>query len=891
MDWRARVRTALSAGAVPDEDVVEELAQHAAAVHESALRDGLSEADAMRRADEELAIPAEARRALVRACARPPAVEPPPPRAVGPARLVHELRHAARRLAREPWHSSLVVATLGVGIASTTLLFSVVSGVLLAALPWPNGERLVRFTETREGGTRQWPWRITNASYLAMAEGARSLDGLAASANGTVTWSAAGEPERVQIAWVTASLFPMLDARPQLGRVFAADEDKEHVLVLSHGLWQRRFGGSPAVLGQLVSLDGEPQRVIGVMPRGFAFPDKEAAAWAPFSIDPATRPDGTPAGLSILSAIGRLRAGATPAEAAEEATRLARHAPDPGLVTSAVFGSRGAPAIAVTPAREALTAEVRPALLVLLAAIGLLLATATGNVASLQLVRATARRRELAIRSALGAGQGGLARLLLAESLLLGVLGGAAGLVLAAAGLRVLPSLLPADFPRADAITLDTRIVLFCAALSLVCGLGAGVLPALFAGRLRIGVVLAEDAAGALGPARSSARARTLILGAQVAIATLLLLGALQLGRGFVKLLSADRGYQADHLLTVHLALPDPAWTSARRQQLVTDLLARLRGLPGVSEAAMTTIAPLAPREAMTAWAVTAPDGSVQQANASMRSVSAGYFRALGRRIIAGRPLLDSDAGGTPVVVVNRTFVRRFLKDGNALGASVPARLDGQRTGWTIVGVVDDLVHKSVTDPVQPELIVLGGLAHSEPTLLVRTSTDPAALAPVVRALLREADPSLAPDAIVPMSQLVRDSLARPRLYSVLLAVFAACALAVAAIGLFGTLSYGVALRTREIGLRLALGARPGTIALTVARQGLSVAAAGVLVGLAASLAFGRLMGRLLYGVPPHDAVGVLTVSALLLLLAALAALTPAVRAARIDPLRALRCG
>jgi predicted permease len=512
-------------------------------------------------------------------------------------------------------------------------------------------------------------------------------------------------------------------------------------------------------------------------------------------------------------------------------------------------------------------------------------------------VRATARRRELAVRAALGAGHGGLARLLLAESAVVGVLGGGAGIALAAVGKSTLPSLLPADFPRVDAITLDFRVGLFCAALTLACGAGCGLLPALFARRLRLAEALSDDGPGSLGPGRGWTWVRTTILAGQVAVATLLLLGALQLGRGFVNLLSAERGYVADQLLTVRLPLPDPEWTPVRRAQLVGDLLGRLRGLPGVAEAAMTTVAPLARYEAMTAWSVMTPEGSgAQQASASFRAVTPGYFRALGRRMIAGRTLLEADAAGAPVIVVNRTFVRRYLKDGRGVGEVVPARLDGERTGWTVVGVVEDLVHRSLSDPVQPEIVIDfrqqgAGLGHSEPTLLLRTSVAPASLAPAVRAVLHEADPSLAPDAIVPMSRLVGDSLARPRLYSVLLALFAGCALAVAAVGLFGALSYGVALRTREIGLRLALGAGPGAIALMVARQGLAVAAVGVLVGLAASFAFGRVIGGLLYGVPPHDVLGVTVVASLLLLLAAAAALAPALRASRIDPQRALRCG
>jgi predicted permease len=895
MDWKASVRAALGAGA-PDEDVVEELAQHAAAAYAAERSGGATHEAAVRAALEQLPAGPEAARALVRPRSRRPAVEPPRTEARGLAGLGAELRHAARRLGREPGHSALVALTLAVGIGAATVLFSVVNGVLLEPLPWPRADRLVRLSETRDGATRTWPWRVTNAAYLAAAEGSRSIAALAAWGKDTVTWSGDGEPERVRIASVTASLFTMLDARPQLGTLFApADETRGGVVVLSHGLWQSRFGGRSDALGRVVRLDGAPYRVVAVMPRGFAFPDAEASAWTPFQVAAAVRPDGTPGAISIFSAMARLREGATPAGAAGEITVLARHAPDPGLMGMALFGARGAPRISAVPARDALTAEVRPALLLLLAAVGLLVAAAVANVASLQLVRATARRRELAVRSALGAGPGRLARLLLAESLLLGVLGGVGGLALAAGAQAVLPSLLPAGFPRSEEIGIDLRVAGFAALLAVASGLGSGVLPALFGRRLRIVEALGEDAGGSVGAGRSgAARARTLILGGQVAIATVLLLGALQLGRSFQRLLQAERGYEADHVLTVRLPLPEPAYDAARRKQLVGDLLGRLRGLPGVADVAAANVLPLGEYDAMAAWSVTSPSGEVRQTSASVRNVTPGYFRALGRRVVEGRPLLETDGGpAQPVVVVNRTFARRYLDD-SAVGASIPARLDGVRTGWTVVGVVEDAVQKSVTDPPQPEVLAswsqLGeGIDTPEVSLVLRTASEPDTLAPAVRTILREADPGLAPEAIVPMRQRLLESLAQPRLYSSLLAAFAAAALAVVGVGLFGALSYGVALRTREIGVRVALGARPLGIAAMVAGQAIRLTAAGLAAGLAASFALGRTISSFLYGVLAHDAAGLVAVPAALLLLAAAVSVVPAVRAARIDPQHALR--
>jgi putative ABC transport system permease protein len=542
-----------------------------------------------------------------------------------------------------------------------------------------------------------------------------------------------------------------------------------------------------------------------------------------------------------------------------------------------------------------MTAEVRPALFVLMAAIGLLLAAATANVASLQLVRATARRRELAVRSALGAAAGRLARLLLAETVILGVLGGTLGLLLAVVAQRSLPALLPAGFPRMDAVAIDVRVARFCAALSLASGIGAGLLPALFVRRLHVGAVLAEDGPTSVGAGRGgAARARNIILAGQVAVATVLLLGALQLGRSFFAMLHAERGYDADRLLVVRLPMPEPAYTAQRREQLVSDLLERLRNLPGVAEAAGADILPMSGYWAVRAFTLTSPTGVVRQVNASVNHVSPGYFRALGRKVHEGRPLLDTDtATSPPVVVVNRTFARHYL-DGHALGALVPG--DGRQDGSTVVGVVDDLVQKSVKDEPQPEILIAwsqsgGGLGFPEPSIVIRVAGDPAALAANVRGLLQQLDPTLAPSALVPMQQLLSGSLAQPRLYAVLLASFAVCAAVVMGVGLLGSLSYGVALRTREIGLRLALGARPVDVVLMIAAQTLRIVGAGLAVGLAASLALGRTIAVLLYGVSEHDPLSFSTVPFLVLMLAACASVGPALRAARMDPLRALRNG
>ncbi len=892
------MRAAFSGQATPDDDIVEELAQHAEATYQAALAQGASADEAARSVDEELRMERVPAGRLRRQRSRPAAVEPPQPGARGLLGLGGELRYTVRRLMREPRHSVLAVLTLAVGIGGTTVLFSAVNGVLLAPLPWPEPGRLVRLSETREGATREWPFRITNGTYLALCDGTSSLESVAAWRDNTMTLSGDGDPERLRVVSVTASLFPMLGARAEQGSIFGpADEAAGDALVLSYALWQRRFGSRPDVIGRLLSLDGRLHRVVGVMGRGFQFPDERVNAWAPLHVLPAVRPDGSPAGLSTFSALARLRPGATPERAAEEATVRARHAPDPGLVTMVFFGTRGAPRVSVTPALDALTADVRPALLILLAAIGLLLAAAAANVASLLLVRATVRRRELAVRSALGAGAGRLARLLLVESATLGALGGLVGFALAAATLRIVPAALPAGFPRIEGIAVDLRVVAFSAVLALATGLAAGTLPALFTRRLSIAAVLQEEGPASAAALRSgAARARTLILAGQVAVATALLAGAVQLGRSALNLAQANRGYQPDGLITLRLPMPEPTYSPLRRRQLVTDLLERLSREPGVTEVASANVLPLSSNEAIIAWEgfSAAAGGLRSRASASIRQVTPSYFRALGRRIVEGRPLQESDsATSLPVVVVNRTLARRYLAD-RAVGLTIPARLDGSRPNWTVVGVVEDLAHGSVTDPPQPEVIVscnqlAPGQAPLEPGILIRTAGDPEALAPTVRSVLRELDAALAPDRLVTMRRLVNDSLARPRLYSVVLAVFAGCAVIVVAVGLFSALSYAVALRKREVGVRVALGARPRDIALIVGKQALVLAGPGIVLGLAASLALGRTMAGLLYGVGPHDGISMALVSVALLLLVAGVSIPPALRAARLDPQEALK--
>jgi predicted permease len=692
-----------------------------------------------------------------------------------------------------------------------------------------------------------------------------------------------------------------------VGRLFAADEGARGapgVALLSYGLWQEQFGGRPEVVGEVVHLDDQSHTIVGVMPRAFEFPDREARLWTAWAVPGVVGEQGVQVGV-IFSAMARLRAGVTLPQAVAEATARARAAPDASMVGLALFGAKGPIDVQVSPAREALTADVRPAILVLLAAVALLLVTATANVASLQLARATTRRRELAVRASLGAGQSRLVRQLLVESTIIGLSGGGAGFVLAVALLRILPTVLPVDFPRVDAVTIDLRVVTFAFALSLVTSFACGIIPAWHTLGLNLVETLAEDGLAPVGGTMRSpiARARTFIMVGQVAVACVLLVGAALLTRSFVALMRADRGYDPVNVLTARLPLSN-GYAVERRLQLLDTLIERLRVVPGITHAAYSTALPFVAPGGFAAFTMRSPRNPdvEMDVQATQRIVSPQYFAAMRLRLVAGRTLSVADtAASPPAIVVNQSFARKYLGD-QPVGVHIPQRgaragfrFRDDRTDWQVVGVVDDMRQDSVDAPLQPELfaaftqIALGGIRNFDPILVIRTAADPASYVPILRTLVREEAPTIALDSVMTMEDRVMTSLARPRLYAVVLVGFAAFALLIAGVGLFGVLSYTVAQRTREIGVRTALGARARDIIWLVLRQAAIIAVIGIVVGLWTSFTASRYLNAFLYGVQPHDAVSFGAVSVLVVVVTVAACIVPASRAARVDPLQALR--
>lgn len=824
--------------------------------------------------------------------------------------LAQDLRYVRRQLRRSPGSGIVPMLMMALGIGATTTLFSLTYGVLLKPLPWSEPDRIVRLQETRGGSPGRVPWTISNTTYHAWRERPATIEGIGGwmrSQLMTMTVGS-GEVERLVVGRVTPSLLRVLRVQPRAGRLFAEDEatarEAAGVVVLAFGLWQRRFGGDPDVIGRTLRLDDRLLTIVGVMEEDLAFPDRETQAWLPLEIARVrTGADVIPG--QIFNAVARLRDGVTAQQAASEATARGRAAPSLGTAGVALFGSSGAIAVAAMPARDALTADVRPALIVLLAAVGLIFSTALASVLVLQASRAMKRRREMAVRMAIGAGAGRLARQWLVESATLGVGGGTVGLLVAAGLHRLLPVVLPPDFPRMDEVAIDTQVAGFASVLTLAAIIACGLVPALQVRDQSLIESLAGDAT-APGPGAAttrSTRVLTAMMVAQVAIACVLLVGTVLLARSFTALLAADRGFNPHDVLTAHLTTKKTPFALLsggveRAQQ-------RLQALPAVVDVGFGNALPFVTTGGLGGFTMPSPKDpdSKVQVQTLMRTVSPEYFPALGLRVIAGRALDRTDtASSRPVVVVNRTFAAQYL-DVDPIGTVLPIAI-GARREWEVVGVVDEVrqgglsglapaAFGGVADPPQPEMFFTYSQspdnAVSELAYVIRGGASSASLAPMLRAILREEAPSLAIDSVMTMEDRVMHSLARPRTYAVLLGGFALFAVAIAAVGLFGVMSYIATQRTREIGIRTALGAQPHDIMRLVTREALAIYTGGLVIGLAAAFFLVKSLAPLLYGVSIHDATSFIAVPIILSVVVAVACVVPARRATRVSPLVALR--
>ncbi|HXW05911.1 MAG TPA: ABC transporter permease [Vicinamibacterales bacterium] len=797
--------------------------------------------------------------------------------------LLHDIRYALRQMARSPAFTAAAVCTLALAVGANTAMFSVVYGVLMRPLPYRDADRIVRLSEEHPGGTPLVRDAVlSNLTFDAWSRGPQTIEGLAAYSSRAYTVGIADGSRRLEGAAVSPGLFELLGAVPAAGRFFLPEEGRDgapQVAVLSHGAWERYFGADPAVIGVPIRIDGQPHVVVGVGPRWFYFPDRDAELWTPYVATPPREGN-----TRIVWALARLRPGATLQQAEAEGTAAARTVKRPVSATL-MFGEGGPVQVRARLLSDQTTAQIRPALLVMTAGVGFVLLIACANVASLLLARGVARTRELSVRAALGASRSRLIAQLLTESVLLSMIGGGAGVLLAWLLTGALPLFAPESFPRLGDVRLDGLVLGFAALASTLAGVLAGLLPALRR-TSSLSLAMRQNDSRSHGPRRDVLRAG--LLAGEAAVGVVLLVGASLLGRSFVALVSVDPGYEPRNLLVARVYREGPGRAErARSQQFVNALVERLRAGPGVLAAGAANMIPLGESSYISGFDLpgAGPAGETVFVRAQTYVITPGYAEALGLRLRDGRFFTDADAThGWQRVIANRALVRTYLKkDGPAVGRAFNGGL---------VGIVDDVRREGLDVAPQPAIFLPHGGEHGierEVNVVIRTAGDPLEAVPFLRSVVRDLDPTAALGQVGPMAGQIARSVAEPRFAAIAISAFAAIALLLAAAGLYGVLSYHVTQRRREIGVRSALGASPRRIVGLVVRQGVAVTVVGVIIGLAAAAALAPGLRRLLFGIEPIDPLSFVLAPVVLLLVGILACLLPARRAASVDPAEALR--
>jgi putative ABC transport system permease protein len=806
--------------------------------------------------------------------------------------LLKDVRYAARVLLKQPGFALVAVVTLALGIGANTAIFSVVDAALLRGLPYKDSQRLVHLWETRRN--RDFDQR--EASYPDFqdwrAEGAEVFEGVAGYTSQSFTLVDEAAPERVRGAAVTANFFELLGVQAARGRAFLEGEDRpeaQRVVLLSHGLWQRRFGGEQKVVGKQVALDGASFTVVGVLPADFDFAKAgDVQLWIPLSPPPALAARRFQHWLQV---IGRLRQGVTldAAQARMSAVGERIAADDPA--------SHAQTGLRVVPLHEEVVGQIKPVLFVLLGAVGFVLLIACVNVANLLLARSTARRKEMAIRAALGASRWRVVRQLLTESVLLSLAGGGLGLVLALWGVDLLVAAIPASqlaqMPYLRHLSLSTEVLLFTFALSLATGVVFGLTPALAASRTDLQDAMKEGGRSSGG--RRTRSVRDVLVVAEVALALALLVGAGLLMKSLVRMLNVDPGFDTKNLLTMKVALPPLRYTdNAKAVQFYDELLRRTALLPGVQSVAEVSNLPLSGDGGTgTPRIVGRPAPEGESGESHMRTVSANYFAVMGVPVLKGRAFNErDDADSTPVLVVNKTFAERVFPGEDAIGQRVTFKFTEGMPPFEIVGVVGDEKVTSLDARTTPVIYSpVGQGPDGQAALVIRSGADADSLAVAVRNEVRAIDSEVPVFAAQTMEQLVAGSRATfmRRYPAYLIGIFACVALLLALVGIYGVISYAVTQRTREIAIRVALGARSADVLRLVLRHGLLLACVGVSIGVVVALALSRLMSSMLFGVSAADPLVYAGVSLLLLAVALAACLIPARRAMKVDPMVALR--
>ncbi len=840
--------------------------------------------------------------------------------------LRQDLRLAVRSLLRAPAFAIVTILTLALGIGANTAIFSIVNGVILRPLSYPKPEQLMYLTTQFPAFGFDQFW-VSPPEYFEFRDMTQSFSAVGAYTTGEVNLTAGDRPLRVRAASVDDRLLTALGVQPIAGRLFSAGETdvipppnptgpvpQPAICILSHELWQTAFGGRQNVIGEMVEINGVRREVIGIMPPGADVMDNRTEIWMPIGLNPNNRQNR---GSHFLFLVGRLKDGATPESAQSELgtliqtwgerTGVKNHvfAPPPPPDAPRTAANAGAGhVLQMHPVQDQIIGNASRAIWVLQAAVGFVLLIACANLANLMLARAETRHREFAVRTALGAGRGRLVRQFMTEGVLLSIIGGVLGLLLARAGVQTLIRVYPSSLPRTAEVTVDPIVLLFTLGISLLTGVVFGLAPLMHTRVKGLALALKEGGAkGATGAARHHIR-RGLVM-AEVALAVMLVIGAGLLIRTVYNLATVDAGFDRSRLVTFQMSLPVANYPQqAQRAQLFQRLLEKFRGVAGVQGAsAMSGLPPNRPLNANDTDIgnyTAPPEGPFENVD-YYQGVMTHYFETMGIPIVQGRGFLPSDAVSGPVVVVNEALVNTFWKDRNPIGQTVKPGFGpfAQVPEFTVIGVAKDVKQGGVDKKTGTELYFLVDQTALLPppvtnapitiNMVLRTSLPPATLRTTVEGIVREADPSVPIVRLRDMDGVFEESIRRPRLLAQLLGGFAGLALLLAAIGTYGVLSYMVAERRREIGIRMALGADQTSVLGQVMKQGLMLTTIGIVVGLAGAFALNRLISSLLFGVQPTDTTTVIAVVATITLVASVACLLPAWRASRVDPNVVLR--
>ena len=809
--------------------------------------------------------------------------------------LVQDLRYGVRMLAKHKAFTSVAVITLALGVGANTAIFSVVNELLLRPLPYRDAERVVTLWEVTPEGRHQNT--TSRANFRAWQSQSTSYQYMAAFTDQRYNLTGNGEPEELSVQFATSEFFKVLGVDPLHGRTFVADDGKDDsppIAVLSYGLWQRRFGGQTSVIGQPIELGGIKFTVIGVMPPSFQFHIKQrsgtgrpAELWTVLPM-PIGAPGANERGR-FLGSVARLKGGVTPEGAAAELRTIEARLSDEAPQFNKNYSAE------VLPLREQFFGNVRRPLWLMLGAVGFVLLIACANVANLLLSLATSREKEIAVRAALGARRVRIVRQLLTESLLLALLGSLLGLAFAWLGIKALVFISPKDLVSLQSVGLNVTVLLWTLGVSMLTGIIFGLAPSLHISRLNLNDSLKEGGKSESGQASGSRRLRSALVVSEIALAVVLLASAGLLIKSFIRLQQIDPGFQTDNILTMVVRLPDATYPDDPKiVQFFGQALERVRQLPTVRSAGMVNFLPLyGGLGSATGFKILGqpepPPG--QGPVTDVRAADAGYFQTMGIPLLRGRNFSDAELREAKhVLLINEALARKHFANQDPIGQRLDVNMFAKPTPAEIIGVVGNVRYDSLTDESPPAVYFPHpDLAYSFMTLVIRTDGEPTAIAPAVQREIRTLDRNQPVSDVRTMSQVMSEWVGRSRFNTLLLGVFAGLATLLSAVGIFGVMNYSVALRTRELGLRLAVGAQPRQVLLLVLKQGFWLTIAGVVLGLAAAFALTRLLSGLLFGVQAVDVSTFTIISLVLILVSLLACYLPARRAMRIDPLSALR--